>query len=72
MERLYLKLKEVGEVCGVSKRTVWQWVNDGLPTIKVGGTCLVKKVDLESWLEGFKVDRGRVDSIVNEVMAGLK
>lgn len=71
MERLYLKLKEVGEVCGVSKRTVWAWVNEGLPTIKVGGTCLVKKADLETWIDGFRVDRGQVDRVVDEVMRGL-
>ncbi len=72
MERLYLKLREVAEACGVSKRTAWAWVNEGLPTIKVGGTVLVKKADLEAWLDSFQVDRGRVDTIVAEVMAGLK
>ena len=70
-ERLYLRLREVGETCGVSKRTVWVWVKEGLPTVKVGGTTLVSKAKLEAWLEGFQVERGQVDRVVDEVMRGL-
>ena len=69
--RLFLRISEAAAACGVSKRTVWSWIGQGMPAFKVGGVTLVSPDKLREWLENHAVDHGQTDKIVNEVLAGL-
>ena len=49
-----LKTREVADICGVSPRTVAQWLRDGvLRGIKINGfTWRVREEDVNEFLEG--------------------
>jgi excisionase family DNA binding protein len=51
-ERLALRVPEVAELLGMPARTVYRWVADGrLPAIRIGRVVLVRRKDLQEWLE---------------------
>ena len=60
--QLMLTAAQVGELCGVSTRTVNRWVsNDGLATHHLPGrggrpVLMVHRHDLDEWLGRFRVD----------------
>lgn len=58
-ERL-LTVKEVGDVIGVSVRTVYRMIADGqlLPPVKVRGCSRIPSAELVSYLKRLKKDRG--------------
>lgn len=47
----YLKLKEVQNLLGVSRSTVWRWhAERGLRVVSVGGVTRVRESDLEAFV----------------------
>jgi excisionase family DNA binding protein len=47
----YLKLKEVQEMLGVSRTTVWRWhAERGLKIVTIGGVTRIRESDLEAFL----------------------
>ena len=57
---------------GVSPRTVWTWVGQGLPCVRVGGTTLIKFSDLDAWLQKHRVERNEIKRVVDDIMEKLK
>ena len=47
----FLKLKEVQDLLGVSRSTVWRWTaENGLKVVRIGGVVRVCETDLQSFL----------------------
>ena len=68
----WLRLKEAQDYCGVSKRTIQNWIKyEGLKYSKVRGTVLISVKSLDSFLERFSVsndNEAEIDQIVNEIL----
>lgn len=70
--RGYCKVKKACIYAGVSDRTFRDWLKDGLPHFRLSsGTILVAYVDIDSWLESFRVDGSKIDDIVDQVFNDL-
>jgi excisionase family DNA binding protein len=50
---MLLTIAKVQEVCGVSRRTVYRWVADGLmpPPVRIGGSLRWRVSQLEIWVQ---------------------
>jgi len=47
-----LSLAEVRQTVGVSRATIWRWINErGLRVVRVGGVIRVRESDLRAFLE---------------------
>jgi excisionase family DNA binding protein len=47
----FLKLKEVQEMIGVSRSTVWRWhAERGLRVVTIGGVTRIRESDLQAFL----------------------
>lgn len=52
-QRTYLRVREIADLVGVSERTIRRWLADGtLPSVKLSGTRLVARADLDRRLDG--------------------
>ena len=70
--RGYAKVKSAAKYAGVSERTFRDYLKSGLPHFRLStGTILIAYGDIDAWMEQFRVDESRIDSIVDEVMEGL-
>lgn len=55
--RQFLRLTEVAAYFGVSTRTLYRWIEQGLlPAYKVGGCLRVKIVDLQQFEQEARVE----------------
>ncbi len=66
MNDALLTVQEVAEYLQVDEQTVYKWTSDEetppkdrLPSIRLGGVIRFKKVDIDSWLEEHKQQKGR-------------
>ena len=70
ISRGWLRPAEAAEYCGVSTRTFYGWLNEGLRWSRVGGCRLIKKDNLDAFIEGFehKTDTDQiVDDVIREI-----
>ena len=56
-----LSVSDVARRCGVSKRTVYRWLDDGLPCLRLPGTgarpiLRIDSDDLDQWLDAHRHD----------------
>lgn len=68
MEQGWLRAKEAAVYSGVSKRTMSDWLKQGLPHSRVGGCVLIKVEHIDNWIEKQSVELDAVDRIVSEIM----
>lgn len=47
-----ITLKEAAVLLNKAPRTMYDWLDRGLPAVKVGGTWMTTKVAIEGWLSG--------------------
>ena len=57
----FLRVENVAQACGVSAKTVYRWLHDGLPHHRPPGAgsrgiLLVSRTDLDSWLRRYRHD----------------
>ncbi|GJD66570.1 helix-turn-helix domain-containing protein [Methylobacterium frigidaeris] len=58
-ERLTYRVEEVAEIMGVSQTTVWMWIREGsLAARKVSRIRLIRRVDLEAFIDAMPASRG--------------
>ena len=70
-DRLALRPKEAAEALGLSERKLRE-VLPQLPHVRVGGAVLLPVEALRAWLqEQAKVEPGRVDAAVKEILASV-
>ena len=74
----YLKMKDVCEIFEVDRTTIYHWMNNGMPSIKIGGGRRFVKDQIDRWIaKGVTIDttaeyvqtpcgRGRLISFDNE------
>lgn len=73
----WLCLREVTRYINVSDRTLRTWIHsptDALPAVRVGGRILVRRSELDGWLERHRVKPLAdidVDAIVREIVGGV-
>jgi len=46
-----LTVQGIADICDVSSRTVRQWFRDGLPVARIGRTELVRRKDLDAFVD---------------------
>jgi excisionase family DNA binding protein len=69
----YFDVKRAGKFASVSGDTVRRWVGEGrIPGYKPNGKILVKKADLEKFIETSKIETVDLDQIVKKVMSKLR
>ncbi len=64
MSKQYLKVKDAAELLGLSEDTIRNWINrprHKLPAVKAGRDWLIKREDLDHFLEDQKNVRGDED-----------
>ena len=53
----YLKMKEVCEVFGVGRHTIYHWMEKGMPSVKIGGGRRFDKKAIDRWIaKGVDID----------------
>jgi excisionase family DNA binding protein len=73
----WMSLRQLARYLPLSERTIRAWIHspvDALPAVRVGGKILVKRLEVEAWLERHRVKGLRdvdLDSVVNEVLQGF-
>jgi excisionase family DNA binding protein len=73
----WLGLRQVTRYANICERTIRGWIHwplDPLPAVRVGGKILVKRSELDAWLEKHRVKRLEVvdlDAIVKDVLQGM-
>jgi len=73
--REWLDLRDVTDYASVSARTVRSWIHarvSPLPAIRVAGKTLVRRCELDAWLERHRIKplaHIDVDAIVKEVLS---
>ena len=70
--RGYAKVNQAAKYANIGERTLRTWLKEGLPHFRPGGTILIAYRDIDEWLKQFRVDRNKLDAVVDEVMEGLK
>jgi excisionase family DNA binding protein len=70
----WLGLRQVTQYADISERTVRSWIHspvDPLPAVRVGGKILVRRSELDSWLERHRLkplDVVNLDGIVRDLL----
>ena len=76
-EAEWLGLRQVTSYASVSDRTLRAWIHspvDPLPAVRVSGKILVRRSELDSWLQRHSVQRLEsldLDGLVKGVLQGL-
>jgi excisionase family DNA binding protein len=74
INREWLSLRQVTEYAAVSERTVRSWMHrptDALPAVQVGGKVLVRRSEIDAWLERHRVrtiDSVDIHDIVDDLI----
>jgi excisionase family DNA binding protein len=53
-----LTIEDVADICGVSSRVVRQWIEQGLPVIRLGKVVLIHPEDLAAFFEKHRARDG--------------
>ena len=62
------KIKIAAKYAGVSERTMWVWLKQGLRHSKLpSGHVLISYTAIDEYLQQYQVDESAVDKIVDEV-----
>jgi excisionase family DNA binding protein len=70
----WLGLRQVTQYANISERTVRAWIHapvEPLPAVRVGGKILVRRSELDSWLEKHRMktlETVDLDAIVRDVL----
>ena len=67
VDRGWFRPAEGAAYVGVSVKTFYTWLDHGLKWSRVGGCRLIKRENLDAYIEGFE-NRADVDQIVDDVL----
>ncbi len=58
-DRISYRVDEAAKLIGVSSEKVWEWISDGrLPARKLDRIRLIRRVDLEAFIDAMPATRG--------------
>lgn len=63
----WLRPEQAGEYCSVSRRTIYEWFKLGLPHSLVGKCRLIRRSDLDVFIENHLVGK-TADDLANEIL----
>jgi excisionase family DNA binding protein len=72
----WLSLKQLTRYANVSERTLRTWIHspiDPLPAVRLAGKILVKRSELDAWLERRRIKKlaaVNLDGIVRDILQG--
>ena len=74
MNTAWKKPTEFADYMGMSRRTIWRWMEMGLPYAKIGGTRLISIEQADAWINDHvqRDDNDRFSAIVEELTGNLK
>jgi excisionase family DNA binding protein len=70
----WLDLRRLRGYAAVSERTLRAWIHlpvDPLPAVQVGGKILVRRSELDLWLERHRVKRVDLSGMVEEIVEAV-
>ena len=68
----WCKIRQAAAYAGVSTRTMRDWLKQGLKHSRVGGCILLRFSDVDAFIEKFTVNENLIDTVVDDVLKGLK
>lgn len=70
----YFDLKGANAYCSLSGSALRNHINSGeLPCFKVKGKILIKRSELDAWIEAYRHNRKQnINTIVNEALTSIK
>jgi excisionase family DNA binding protein len=72
--REFLSVKELSAYAGICERSLRDLINastNPIPAYRFGGSIKVKRSEFDEWAVSCRIDNGRFDRIVNEVLTDL-
>lgn len=64
----YGRVRDAALYAGTGERTLREWLNGGLPHIRVrGGNILIKFAELDEWLARWRTSADQAGAVVNEL-----
>lgn len=67
------KIKVAAEYAGVSERTMWDWLKQGLRHSRLpSGHVLIAYSDIDAYLRRFQVDNDVIENAVDEIFNSMK
>ena len=70
----WMDLRTLQQYACVSERTLREWIHravDPLPAVRVGCKILVRRTELDRWLESHRIEHLDLGCIVDEMIAGV-
>jgi len=70
----YMDIKGLSAYCGLSVRTLWDYLGDSeqpIPHFRMKKKVLVKKSEFDGWMENYRCDGHALDVIAEEIMNDL-
>ncbi len=64
----WFRPNEAAKYCGISRRTLYCWFKQGLKFSKIGQVRLVRKSDLDDFLERFSTTENQADQLVEQIL----
>ncbi|QTA88828.1 helix-turn-helix domain-containing protein [Desulfonema magnum] len=64
----WFRKKTAARYCDISPKTLQKWFEAGLPHFRVGRVVLVKKSDLDEFIERNPVRKHEIDTVIDDVM----
>jgi excisionase family DNA binding protein len=72
--REYFSVKELSAYTGICVRTLRDMLNasaNPIPAFRFGGSIKVKRTEFDDWAKSCRIDNGRVNQLVDEVLNDL-
>ena len=67
----WMGTQEAARYLGITPRTLYRFINDGaLPAYKMGRVIRLKLTDLDSFIEGARIEPGTLEHLSPEVRTG--
>jgi len=68
----YIRLNNLAKDIGVCERTIRDWIKQGLPCYRLSRRLvLIKRTDLDKFMDLFKDDKNQLNELVDQVMEDL-
>ena len=70
----YMDMKGLSAYCGLSVRTLWDYLGDSerpIPHFRMKKKVLVKKSEFDGWMENHRFDGSRLDALAEELLRDM-